>query len=86
VPGEVQTPIAYSVSSKQATIISKVETRRLSGYVETAFKGMVADKTNWRSMLKEHQPDLDLFARADDLKAKFRADVSHISDISPKER
>ncbi len=31
----------------QATIMFKVEDRRQSGYVETAFKEMVADKTNF---------------------------------------
>jgi hypothetical protein len=69
----------------QATIIFKVKTRRQSGYVETAFKGLVADKTNWRTMLKENQPDMDLLAKADELKAKFYADMSHVLDIFPSE-
>ena len=69
----------------QATIMFKVEDRRQSGYVETAFKEMVADKTNWRTMLKENQPDRDLLASADDMKARFHADMSHIMDIFPDE-
>jgi len=69
----------------QASIIFKVQSRRQSGYVETAFKNMVADKTNWRTMLKENQPDMDLLARADELKAKFHADMSHFINIFPAE-
>ncbi len=69
----------------QATIMFKVENRRQSGYVETAFKEMVADKTNWRTMLKENQPDKDLLAKADELKARFHTDMSHIMDIFPTE-
>jgi len=62
-----------------------VKTRRQSGYVETAFKNLVADKTNWRTMLKENQPDMDLLAKADELKAIFHADMSHFIDIFPAE-
>jgi hypothetical protein len=69
----------------QATIIFKVETRRQSGYVETAFKNLVADKTNWRTMLKENQPDMDLLAKASELKSKFHAGLSQFVDIFPVE-
>jgi hypothetical protein len=67
----------------QATIIFKVKTRRQSGYVETAFKEMVADKTNWRTMLKENQPDMDMLAQAEELKARFHADMTQFVDIFP---
>ena len=69
----------------QATIIFKVETRRQSGYVETAFKALVADKTNWRTMLKENQPDMDLLAIADELKASIHQGMSHFTDVFPAE-
>ena len=69
----------------QATIIFKVETRRQSGYVETAFKDLVADKTNWRTMLKENQPDMDLLAKAAELKAGYHADTSQFTDVFPAE-
>ena len=69
----------------QATIMFKVQTRRQSGYVETAFKEMVADKTNWRTMLRENQPDTDLRAHAAELKARFQADKSHCLDVVPAE-
>jgi len=55
----------------QATIIYKVNTRQQSGFVEMAFKDLIADKTNWRTMLKENQPDRDLLSEATELKAKL---------------
>ena len=67
----------------QASIMFKVNSRRQSGYVETAFKGLIADKTNWRIMLKENQPDMNLLAKAAELKAMFHADMSHCVDIFP---
>jgi len=69
----------------QATIIFKVNSRRQSGYVETAFKGLVADKTNWRTMLKENQSDMDLLGKADELKTRFQAEMSQIASIFPAE-
>lgn len=38
----------------------RVDTRYLSGLVEVACKKHVADKTNWRTMLKGDVPELDL--------------------------
>lgn len=40
----------------------RVATRLLSGLVETAYKAHVADKTNWRAMLKGEVMDIDLVA------------------------
>jgi hypothetical protein len=67
----------------QATIMFKVESRHQSGLVETAFKALVADKTNWRTMLKENQPDRDLVAKADEFKSNLQLDASHKIDIFP---
>jgi hypothetical protein len=69
----------------QATIIFQVKTRRQSGYVETAFKEMVADKTNWMTMLKKNQPDMDLLAEAEELKARFDAGNNQFLDVFPGE-
>lgn len=44
----------------QGRAIFTVENRRMSGLVETLFKGEVADKTNWRSMLKGEAEQIDL--------------------------
>lgn len=51
----------------QALPIFTVMTRQLSGLVETALAKLIADKTNWRAMLKgDHEP-IDLRTRADTL-------------------
>ena len=62
----------------------RVENRRASGLVETAFKQLIADKTNWRTMLKENQPDMDLAATAEELKARLELDAveEQASDIT----
>jgi hypothetical protein len=69
----------------QATIIFKVASRRQSGIVETAFKDMVADKTNWQAMLKGNRSDKDLLAKADELKTLFHAEMNHVIDEFPTE-
>jgi len=69
----------------QATIMFKVDSRRRSGVVETAFKELVADKTNWRTMLKENPPDLDLLATADELKARLQLDTADKTGVIPTE-
>jgi hypothetical protein len=38
--------------ASQAQPIFRVSSRLQSGLVETAFKAHIADKTNWRAMLK----------------------------------
>jgi len=69
----------------QATIMFKVENRRQSGLVETAFKALIADKTNWRTMLKENQPDMDLLARADELITSLQPALDDEAEISSVE-
>ncbi|HEY3698333.1 MAG TPA: DUF2797 domain-containing protein [Spongiibacteraceae bacterium] len=53
----------------QALPILGVQTRQQSGLVETMFKQHVADKTNWRAMLKGQVDELDLYAERDRLLA-----------------
>lgn len=67
----------------QATIVFKVQSRRQSGYVETAFKSLVADKTQWQTMLKGNQADRDLLARAARLKAGADTAFRRFSDVFP---
>ncbi|TDO96835.1 DUF2797 domain-containing protein [Marinomonas balearica] len=45
----------------QARPIFHVANRRLSGLVETLFKEVVADKTNWRNMLKGLDIEFDMY-------------------------
>lgn len=44
----------------QARALFRVQNRRMSGLVETLFKSEVADKTNWRNMLKGTSDVMDL--------------------------
>ncbi|AFU97427.1 DUF2797 domain-containing protein [Simiduia agarivorans] len=55
----------------EAVPLYRVATRQLSGLVEAAAKTHVADKTNWRLMLKNAQPDTCLKTAAADLQAKL---------------
>lgn len=51
----------------QARAMFLVENRRMSGLVETLFKSEVADKTNWRNMLKGLDVELNLEAEQERL-------------------
>lgn len=51
----------------QALPIFKVATRLQSGMVETAMAELIADKTNWRALLKGQAEPLDLKAKAQEL-------------------
>ena len=54
----------------QAMPIMQVATRMLSGQVETVLKNYVADKTNWRSLLKGQAPGVNLLVERDRLLAQ----------------
>jgi len=62
----------------QALPIMLVTNRRLSGLVETVFKQQVADKTNWRAMLKGQVDDLDLKAIRDQLYTDLAPQLSEL--------
>lgn len=51
----------------QALPIVAVDTRLKSGQIEVALKDYVADKTNWRKMLKNEVESIDLIAKRDEL-------------------
>lgn len=51
----------------QALPIARVATRHLSGLLEVVFKQHVADKTNWRALLKQDAPAVDLTTTRDQL-------------------
>lgn len=53
----------------QALPIFGVQTRLQSGLVETLFRQHVADKTNWRNMLKGTADPIDMLAERDRLQA-----------------
>ncbi len=51
----------------QALPIFSTKDRYQAGVVEVAFKKFVADKTNWRTMLTQENPKIDLMAERDRL-------------------
>lgn len=51
--------------AKQALPIFRVATRQQSGFIEDILREQVADKTNWRALLKEEAISLDLLAERD---------------------
>jgi len=60
----------------QARPVFRVATRLDSGLVETIFKNHIADKTNWRNMLKGAADPVDLEQARKDLVADCAADIS----------
>ena len=59
----------------QAMPIMQVATRKLSGEVETVLKQYVADKTNWRQLLKGDADTVDLARAADTLLNQAEEDL-----------
>lgn len=76
-----QTPTRWiDQGAAQAIPIYRVATRHLSGLVEVVFKHHVSDRTNWRTMLKEDAPLIDLLGERDSLLARLEHDVSSLRD------
>ncbi|WP_026375830.1 DUF2797 domain-containing protein [Aestuariibacter salexigens] len=64
----------------QALPILRVKNRLVSGLVESVFKAHIADKTNWRTMLKGDASGVDLLAQRDQLLELVQNDIKAISD------
>jgi len=64
----------------QALAIIRVRSRLQSGILEVMFKQHVADKTNWREMLKGEPAHLDLLAEKDSLLAACRDEITELVD------
>jgi uncharacterized protein DUF2797 len=64
----------------QAQPIFRVSSRLQSGLVETAFKAHVADKTNWRTMLKGDGEPADMEAARLRLMDECAADIAALTD------
>ncbi len=64
----------------QALAIIRVRSRLQSGSVEVMFKQHVADKTNWRDMLKGDATPLDMHAEAERLIAECASDLGELED------
>ncbi|WP_122901515.1 DUF2797 domain-containing protein [Acinetobacter sp. B51(2017)] len=64
----------------QALPIMQVGSRRLSGQLEVMFGAEVADKTDWRKLLKGEAPPLDLITVRDQLLDDFAPQIAMIRD------
>ena len=64
----------------QALAIIRVRSRLQSGTVEVMFKQHVADKTNWRDMLKGEATSLDMHAKAAHLISECESDLKELED------
>ena len=62
----------------QALAIMRVRSRFQAGTLEMAFKQHVADKTNWRDMLKGKAAELDMAGERDRLLAACEEDVKEL--------
>ncbi len=63
----------------QALPIFKVNTRLQSGLVEIALAEFIADKTNWRAMLKGNAEPIDLLEKAKQLKPLIKDKLANIA-------
>ena len=61
--------------------IMRVSTRQLSGLVEVVFKQHTADKTNWRKMLKNEVPELDLLVERERLFDEAGDALDHLINL-----
>ncbi|WP_227663020.1 DUF2797 domain-containing protein [Marinobacter daqiaonensis] len=57
----------------------RVATRYLAGLVEVACKQHVADRTNWRTMLRGEAPELDLLAERDRLLERIAPELEQLA-------
>lgn len=74
-----QVPVRWlDQGAGQAMPIARVATRHLSGILEVIFKQHVADKTNWRTLLKQDAAELDLAAKRDELFELCHEEISEL--------
>lgn len=66
--------------ASQALPIFKVATRQQSGLLEVELAKFIADKTNWRAMLKGAADNIDLKAQAANLKAQIRPQLDELCE------
>ena len=66
--------------ASQAQPIFRVSSRLQSGLVETVFKAHIADKTNWRTMLKGEAEPTDLEAARSNLMRASADDIAALHD------
>lgn len=77
---EGQIPVRWlDQGAVQGMCMARVNSRRLSGLIESRLREHVPDRTNWRTMLKGHNPDLDLEAAARSLIALLQESETELA-------
>ncbi len=64
--------------ASQAIVMLRVPNRLTSGLVETLCKDYIADKTNWRTMLKGAPEEQDLCAKKDELLRAIKPELDKL--------
>jgi hypothetical protein len=78
---ESQVPTRWlDQGATQALPIFRVKTRQISGLIEVALAKIMADKTNWRAMLKGNNVDLDLKLKAAEAIPDIAATLAEVSE------
>ena len=79
-----QVPTRWIVQgATQALPIFKVTSRLTSGLLEVIIKNHVADKTDWRKMLKGNSEPLDLAAKRDELIRECEPEINELKASLP---
>ncbi len=68
----------------QALPIFETSSRHMAGLIEATLKQVVADKTNWRAMLKHQVEPLDLKQERDRLLASMQAPLDELARRTPE--
>lgn len=66
--------------ASQALPLFRVKTRQISGLIEVALAETMADKTNWRALLKGSNDDIDLAARAGEAATMVDTTLAELKD------
>ncbi len=69
--------------ASQALVIYKTSNRYQVGLIEVAFKEFVSDRTNWRSMLKQVPPLIDLKVARDKLVKQAARNIDEVARHFP---
>lgn len=81
---ETQVPTRWiDQGAMQALPIYRTQNRYQAGIIEVAFKSAVADKTNWRTMLKQDAINMDLLAERDRLQREVMSSIAPILEKYP---
>lgn len=71
--------------ARQALPIFSTTSRRMAGYIEAKLAEKIADKTDWRALLKSEASVLDLVALREALLKDFSTELNQLAHAFPEE-